>query len=220
MTADIDCQNNNLITQVAEHDFHGKTNEGLDGLRYYTYEEVRRHDKPSDCWMVIHGKVYDVGPIMSIHPGGSQILLKYAGMDATFPFDDVGHSMESLLYDMPQGSLKGYVLETNALKGKCRKFEDSQAICTEKSRSDEKDTVIIGRGQSLDGYLIWNKMYTFLLCVAIFFCLCALLYMKLYDNMMTMENMSIQVQKDRTSSSFTSNQEQVSDTDAIPDWAY
>lgn len=60
--------------------------------------------------MAIHGKVYNVSRYLSRHPGGAQIMLKYAGRDATIPFDDVGHSLESLLFDIDPEALVG-VLE-------------------------------------------------------------------------------------------------------------
>ncbi|CDO96591.1 unnamed protein product [Kluyveromyces dobzhanskii CBS 2104] len=70
-------------------------------------EEVGRHTSRADCWTVIHGKVYDITSFLHKHPGGAQVLLKYAGKDATLQFDDVGHSMESLAYDLDPEALKG-----------------------------------------------------------------------------------------------------------------
>ena len=29
-------------------------------VRRFTKEEVAKHDRPEDCWMIIRGKVYDV----------------------------------------------------------------------------------------------------------------------------------------------------------------
>ncbi|QEU58026.1 hypothetical protein KDRO_A00390 [Kluyveromyces lactis] len=70
-------------------------------------DEVARHSSRSDCWTVIHGKVYDITSFLHKHPGGAQVLLKYAGKDSTLQFDDIGHSMESLAYDLDPGALKG-----------------------------------------------------------------------------------------------------------------
>lgn len=49
---------------------------------------VRRHDTEEDCWVVIRGKVYDVTPLLDIHPGGSYAIYQHAGTDATRAFED------------------------------------------------------------------------------------------------------------------------------------
>lgn len=46
-------------------------------------DEVAQHNRPDDCWMVIRGIVYDVSQFHAYHPGGSDIIIKYAGKDAT-----------------------------------------------------------------------------------------------------------------------------------------
>lgn len=51
--------------------------------------ELRKHNKKSDAWMAIRGKVYNVTRYMDFHPGGVEELLKGVGMDATKVFDDV-----------------------------------------------------------------------------------------------------------------------------------
>ncbi|ODV77823.1 cytochrome b2, mitochondrial precursor [Suhomyces tanzawaensis NRRL Y-17324] len=53
------------------------------------FEEVQKHNTKDDCWVVIHGKAYDVSKFIDEHPGGSAIILKYAGKDATKVFDPV-----------------------------------------------------------------------------------------------------------------------------------
>ena len=52
----------------------------------YTLEEVARHSSPSDCWLIIRRKVYDVSPWIRRHPGGDLLLVK-AGRDCTQLFD-------------------------------------------------------------------------------------------------------------------------------------
>ncbi len=41
--------------------------------------EVSQHDSAASCWLVIHGKVYDVTDYLADHPGGAAMLLKCAG---------------------------------------------------------------------------------------------------------------------------------------------
>jgi len=49
----------------------------------FTAEEVAKHDKKDDCWMIINGSVYDVTSYFDYHPGGHQALMNFAGRDGT-----------------------------------------------------------------------------------------------------------------------------------------
>lgn len=43
-----------------------------------TGQEVAKHSSQEDCWVVVHGKAYDVTEFLPEHPGGMKIILKYA----------------------------------------------------------------------------------------------------------------------------------------------
>ena len=49
-----------------------------------TIEEVTKHSKGGDCWMIINGAVYDLSEYVN-HPGGYGYL-KYCGKEATKPY--------------------------------------------------------------------------------------------------------------------------------------
>ncbi|KAF5863149.1 hypothetical protein ETB97_010608 [Aspergillus alliaceus] len=51
--------------------------------------EVAKHNRPDSCWVVLYGNVYDVTDFLSEHPGGSKIILKLAGKDATEEYDPI-----------------------------------------------------------------------------------------------------------------------------------
>jgi len=53
-------------------------------LSKYSWEEIHKHTGRDDCWMVIHGKVYDVSSWVERHPGGD-LIMQGAGREAT-PF--------------------------------------------------------------------------------------------------------------------------------------
>jgi cytochrome b involved in lipid metabolism len=78
-----------------------------DDLPIFTLDEVSYHDTPNDCWMIIYDRVYDVTSFLSEHPGGDEIMLEYAGRDATLAFRSVGHSSmaETLLKPFLMGIL-------------------------------------------------------------------------------------------------------------------
>nr|XP_019008521.1 fumarate reductase [Kwoniella pini CBS 10737]OCF47302.1 fumarate reductase [Kwoniella pini CBS 10737] len=52
----------------------------------YTVEEVGKHNKEDDCWVIIDGEVLDVTNFLADHPGGAKAILLYAGRDATEEF--------------------------------------------------------------------------------------------------------------------------------------
>ncbi|KAL6257394.1 hypothetical protein P5V15_010966 [Pogonomyrmex californicus] len=63
-----------------------------DELRTITLDEVAWHDTLDDCWLVIYDYVYDCTEFLKNHPGGQDVLLEYAGRDATLAFIGTGHS--------------------------------------------------------------------------------------------------------------------------------
>ncbi len=65
---------------------------GATTKRTMTLAEVAKHDKPTDCYIAVHGKVYNVTSFLSKHPGGEERIMMYAGNDATFAFDNQNHS--------------------------------------------------------------------------------------------------------------------------------
>jgi len=52
-----------------------------------TLDEVAKHNKESDCWVVVNGQVLDVTKFMHDHPGGKQAILLFAGRDASAEFN-------------------------------------------------------------------------------------------------------------------------------------
>lgn len=50
---------------------------------------VAKHTSPESCWVILYGNVYDVTDFLADHPGGSKIILKLAGKDATEEYDPI-----------------------------------------------------------------------------------------------------------------------------------
>ncbi|XP_010518344.1 PREDICTED: cytochrome B5 [Camelina sativa] len=57
-----------------------------------SFHDVCKHKCKNDCWILIHGKVYDISTFMDEHPGGDNVLLAVTGKDASTDFEDVNHS--------------------------------------------------------------------------------------------------------------------------------
>merc|ERR1712136_679004 len=53
----------------------------------YTMEEVAKHNKKGDVWVVLNGRVLNVSNFLLQHPGGELAILTFAGKDATAEFD-------------------------------------------------------------------------------------------------------------------------------------
>lgn len=89
--------------------------------------EIGTHNKPSDCWLVIDGQVWDFTEFHQEHPGGSssecnafkgnvnrlalterEVILKYAGRDATKAYNEV-HSPSVIRKNLHSDKLKGHL---------------------------------------------------------------------------------------------------------------
>lgn len=61
----------------------------------FTLAEVATHNTRDDLYLIIRDEVYEVSKFVAEHPGGEEILIEYAGKEATEAFDDVGHSQDA-----------------------------------------------------------------------------------------------------------------------------
>lgn len=53
----------------------------------YTMEEVAKHNKKEDLWVVVKGAVLDLSDWLEEHPGGVNAILNFMGRDATEEFE-------------------------------------------------------------------------------------------------------------------------------------
>ncbi|KAM0558132.1 hypothetical protein ACHAPJ_005299 [Fusarium lateritium] len=68
--------------------------------------EVSKHNNASDLWIVIEDKVWDVTEFAPTHPGGLEVILKYAGNDATEAYSEA-HPPNTITDNLSQDKLIG-----------------------------------------------------------------------------------------------------------------
>jgi cytochrome b involved in lipid metabolism len=79
----------------------------------FTAAQVATHNKPANCWLIIHGSVFDVTSFLDQHPGGMDVIIPYCGKDASQAFDTQGgrrgghsSSAKALLQDYKVGTVQ------------------------------------------------------------------------------------------------------------------
>ncbi|KAJ3293657.1 Cytochrome b5 type B (outer mitochondrial membrane) [Borealophlyctis nickersoniae] len=125
-------------------------------VKYYDWAEVAQHNSRNDIWMVIDGKVYDITKFLDEHPGGEEVLLEQAGVDATDAFEEIGHSDDArdLLKTMYKGDLKPSVasmihgLNANAVLGIQEKANKAAAKAQAKAVAAAASTAKAAGGSS------------------------------------------------------------------------
>ncbi|KAL2801076.1 FMN-dependent dehydrogenase-domain-containing protein [Aspergillus keveii] len=74
--------------------------------RSISTDEILKHNRSDDCWIVVENKVWDVTDFAQTHPGGSAVILKCAGKDATEEYLSV-HSPALIGGYLSRDCLKG-----------------------------------------------------------------------------------------------------------------
>ena len=116
----------------------------LGTYKLYTWDEVVKHDKVHDCWLVIHGKVYDVTEWVPHHPGG-KLIYDGAGGDCTAVWESY-HPLSLLAKGVPEKYLIGKIRDYRDFYSwegefyKTVKQRVENAIPRSKSRDDSQMT--------------------------------------------------------------------------------
>lgn len=69
-----------------------------------TWEEISKHNKKEDLWVVVGGRVLNVTDFLPDHPGGKKAILIWGGKDATEEFD-MFHKRDVIDKYLPDGIL-------------------------------------------------------------------------------------------------------------------
>lgn len=73
-----------------------------------TGEDIAKHNSRDSCWVIVHGRAYDVTEFLPEHPGGPKVILKYAGKDATEEYEPI-HPPDTLEKYLPKDKHLGEV---------------------------------------------------------------------------------------------------------------
>ncbi|ATY63916.1 inositolphosphorylceramide-B C-26 hydroxylase [Cordyceps militaris CM01] len=87
-------------------------------LPTFSRAEVESHSSTDSCYVTIGTKVYDVTNFADDHPGGSSLVLEYAGKDVRAILNDpTSHEHSEAAYEILDDSLVGFVTEKNVPNG-------------------------------------------------------------------------------------------------------
>lgn len=79
--------------------------------RTFTRAQVATHNSAKSCYVTIGNKVYDVSDFVNDHPGGSDLVLEYAGKDVEDILKDgASHAHSEAAYEVLDDSLVGVLV--------------------------------------------------------------------------------------------------------------
>lgn len=134
----------------------------MEKLRRYSIEEVKRHELPDDLWMIIYNKVFNITQFAKDHPGGMEVLFDCGGVDATEPFEDVGHSDDALFMLAPY-YVGDIINEEKRDYPKCREVTDPckprRATSNTLSRTSTMSSSNSIISNSLRGNSMWGRCF-------------------------------------------------------------
>ncbi|KKK26990.1 hypothetical protein ARAM_002621 [Aspergillus rambellii] len=93
--------------------------------KLFSTQQISSHNTPDDCWIVVDNQVWDVTDFLDEHPGGSTIILKYAGRDATKAYSEV-HTPGLIKSNLAPGKCLGK-LDESTVNGEWRREPTSQS---------------------------------------------------------------------------------------------
>jgi 4-hydroxysphinganine ceramide fatty acyl 2-hydroxylase len=87
-------------------------------LPTFTRTEVESHSTSASCYVTVGQNVYDVTDFLDSHPGGSELILDYAGKDiGAILKDEDSHRHSETAYEVLDDSLIGFVLSNKLVNG-------------------------------------------------------------------------------------------------------
>lgn len=87
-------------------------------LPFFTRTDVEAHSSAKSCYVTVGDNVYDVTDFLDAHPGGSDLVLDWAGKDITAILKDPdSHDHSEAAYEVLEDSLVGFVAGDKSRSG-------------------------------------------------------------------------------------------------------
>jgi cytochrome b involved in lipid metabolism len=90
----------------------------------YTWDEIQKHNHEKSCWLVIHGRVYDVTHFLNTHPGGSEMLLMCAGRDCATELFESHHPLYVIKNPQENPMMQRYYIGDLRVQGDSNRIYD------------------------------------------------------------------------------------------------
>lgn len=106
--------------------------------------EISKHNKVSDCWYLINGKVYNITSFFGSHPGGNSAMTPSCGKDATSaymtqdPYATTSSGSSAHSSNATSMLDKYYIGNLNQTIGQ-QKITQTNNIITPKSKGDDDE---------------------------------------------------------------------------------
>lgn len=107
--------------------------------KQFTRQEIEKHDREDDCWIVVAGKVYDATSVLAWHPGGKSAILSHAGK----VHQDTSNEFESIHDGYAYQKLKDCVLGVVTQKAADFMKANAEAAAKEKASSQNKSGDVV-----------------------------------------------------------------------------
>ncbi|KAL2353834.1 hypothetical protein BJ546DRAFT_114268 [Cryomyces antarcticus] len=106
--------------------------------KQFTREEIEKHDKEDDCWLVVDGKVYDATSVLKWHPGGKAAIVGHAGKVHQETSDEFANIHDGYAYEQLRKCVLGVVTD------KAKNFikQNAEAAAKEAAKSPKGDDKI------------------------------------------------------------------------------
>ncbi|PWN51308.1 Inositolphosphorylceramide-B hydroxylase [Violaceomyces palustris] len=112
-------------------------------VKVFSDSEVSKHSTLEDCWVIHRGKVYNVTDFVMDHPGGEDLIGRYAGKDMGEIMDDpIEHSHSDSAYEVLEEYLIGRLVddaEPSSEAGDIYNGKDSSIVITDDFKPSETD---------------------------------------------------------------------------------
>ncbi|PWZ03739.1 Inositolphosphorylceramide-B hydroxylase [Testicularia cyperi] len=86
-------------------------------MQLFSVDDVSKHNTATDCWLIYNNKVYDITEFVEDHPGGDDLILRYAGKDmGNIMEDPQEHSHSDSAFELLEEHVIGRLPNTDAEK--------------------------------------------------------------------------------------------------------